>query len=117
MNIDNTPQPLIDYDRLAKLQTILGADYKELLAVFITSSQDNIEQIGTALRICDRPDAVFIAHKFASAAAQFALPGLSQLGRAIEHGEHLDNAGLLKLHGELASQFKIATAQLQNKAA
>jgi len=83
---------LLDLERLAEVRDALGEDFEELLAAFLASTEQALEQMAAADRSENHEELRRLAHSLKSASANVGARALSALARETEFGAR-DRAG------------------------
>src|SRR5262249_6630960 len=90
----------IDVAKLVQLHSLLGDAFAPLVASFISNAALYVAQIEAAVHSGQKNEAVAVAHKLKSSAAQLGLPDLSKAAERVERGDPADNLSALKLERE-----------------
>jgi HPt (histidine-containing phosphotransfer) domain-containing protein len=102
---------------LIRLQDITDGDSEftqDLIATFIISGQEVLEELGGAMTQDDRPALVRAAHKLKGASANIHAVPLRQLCVALElRATSLSQSELRNLLAQTATEFKLACDYLQ----
>lgn len=76
---------LIDIDTLNELHEIMGDDFGELVGVFISDSQTQIENLKSAISSSNAEDVRRIAHTLKGSSSNLGLGVLSESCQVLEH--------------------------------
>ena len=75
----------IDLNTLNELKEIMGEDFGELISIFITDSQNQIDALKAAIDAENIKDVQRIAHTIKGSSANLGVNVLSESSRVLEH--------------------------------
>ena len=106
----------IDLDTLNELKEIMEDDFDELISIFISDGEAQIEQLRLAINALNTSDVRRIAHTLKGSSANLGVTDLSESCRVLEH-EAAENS-LIKadeLLENIISEFDSAKIILEEK--
>jgi CheY-like chemotaxis protein/HPt (histidine-containing phosphotransfer) domain-containing protein len=108
-------RPPIDQEIIQDLLEMMGAEFTELVRVYLEDTPRSIEALERAAQGGDREALVAPSHSLKSTSANLGALALSEMARRIEHGarlQRLDGEPVL-LVAELASEYQRVAAELR----
>ena len=105
----------IDLNALQELKEIMEDEFDELVSVFISDGEDQIEALGQAINTSSATDIRRIAHTLKGSSSNLGITGLSELCKMLEcqaADEQLGNAS--ELLDKITSEYETVKKTLEN---
>ncbi len=106
----------IDLDILNELKEIMAEDFSDLVNIFVSDGQEQIENLRQSIRAQSTDDTRRIAHTFKGSSANLGITGLSEHCRQLEHLA-ADNSleGAEEILKQIISDYETAKNTLEEK--
>lgn len=107
---------LVDIDTLNELKEIMGDDFDELIAIFISDGNTQIENLRLAISTSNSDDIRRIAHTLKGSSANLGINTLSESCRVLEHKAAEDSLeDAQELLEQIISNYEAAKEALEEK--